>query len=131
MDRIQRPQSFTATGQGIQNVLLTPATVRPAFDPTITDEKDRPDGCGVSAIWDTGATGSVITQKVVDACGLKQTGVRKVRGVHGEALSPTFLVNLEIPPNTGIPALTVTLGELGDQVGLLIGMDIINLGDLP
>ena len=129
MESVVAPQSFTAEGPGIQNVLVTPAYVRPAFDPRTTKETDRPAGCQVAAIWDTGATGSVISQAVVDKCGLKQTGVRKVRGVHGEALSPVFLVNLEIPPNTGFPAVTVTLGDLGSDVGLLIGMDIINTGD--
>jgi hypothetical protein len=129
MDRILSPRAFTAKAKGIQNVLSTPATVRPAFDPLKTEESQRPEGCQVVAIWDTGATGSVITQKVVDACGLKQTGLRNVRGVHGASLRPTYLVNLEIPPNVGFPGVPVTLGDLGSEVGLLIGMDIINLGD--
>lgn len=35
------------------------------------------------AIWDTGATASVITQRVVDACGLQPIGMMQVQGVHG------------------------------------------------
>jgi hypothetical protein len=71
----------------------------------------------------------VITQNVVDKCGLKPTGIQKVRGVHGEGLTQAFLVNIEIPPNTGFSAIAVTLGDLGTDIDLLIGMDIINRGD--
>ncbi|MGI9089183.1 MAG: SEC-C metal-binding domain-containing protein [Chthoniobacterales bacterium] len=129
MQPILTPQSFTSEGPGIQNVLLTPACVRPAFDPSTTEDHLRPVGCEVAAIWDTGATGSVISQRVVDNCALKPIGMQKVRGVHGEGVSPVYLVNLEIPPNTGFPALNVTLGDLGKEIDLLIGMDVINRGD--
>jgi len=36
-----------------------------------------------AAIWDTGATGTVITQKVIDECGLVATGMTQMHGVGG------------------------------------------------
>lgn len=81
------------------------------------------------AIWDTGATGCVITQSVVDACGLVSTGRAKVNGVHGESEVDTFLVNIFLPNSVGISGVPVTLGILGEDADVLIGMSIINRGD--
>ncbi len=126
-------QAFTAKADAIANILHSPAVVRAAFDPAALFKPGSsarlPDPCEVKAIWDTGANGSVITSKVVDVCGLKQIGLRRVLGVHGEATTKVFLVALEIHPQLGFPAVAVTLGDLGGEFDLLIGMDIINRGD--
>ena len=76
-------QCITITGKGILRLIHGPAAVYPAFDPSL-DESKRPAPCKVTAIWDTGAMGSVVTQSVVDRCGLKQIGIKKVAGVHSE-----------------------------------------------
>ena len=81
------------------------------------------------AIWDTGATGCVITQGVVDACGLISTGRQKVTGVHGESEVDTFLVNIFLPNEVGFSGVPVTIGNLGENADVLIGMSIINRGD--
>ena len=82
-----------------------------------------------TALWDTGASGSVISQAVVDACGLKATGALKVYHAQGATEDvPSFLVNIKLPNNVEFPGLTVSLGNLsGTEV--LIGMDIIGSGD--
>jgi hypothetical protein len=66
---------------------------------------------------------------VVDKCGLKPIGVIQVQGVHGVAQAETFVVNLRLPNQLGIPQMTVTRGELGVGADVLIGMDIIGHGD--
>jgi hypothetical protein len=80
------------------------------------------------AIWDTGATASVITQGVIDACGLTPTGIARVHHVKGSSLAETYLVNIGLPNAVGYSAVRVTKGEFvgGD---ILIGMDIIGTGD--
>ena len=81
------------------------------------------------ALWDTGATGSVISQRVVDACGLQPTGTRKVYHAQGEADDvPAFLINIGLPNNVEIHGLPVIFGVL-QGVSVLIGMDIIGMGD--
>jgi hypothetical protein len=82
-----------------------------------------------TAIWDTGASASVITQDVVDSCGLKATGVLQVHGVHGTELAETFLVNIALPNAVAFPLVTVTKGKLVGGAHALIGMDIIGAGD--
>ena len=77
------------------------------------------------AIWDTGATVSGITQKVVDSCGLSAIGWSEVTGVHGTQPSEAYLVNILLLNQVRVPNVRVTKGDFtnGD---VLIGMDIIS-----
>src|SRR2546430_1171281 len=103
------PQCITfpaKPGKGILRQIRGPVAVLQAFNPALK----RPVAFNGVAIWDTGATGSVITQHVVDVCGLKPIGRTKVAGVHSEETSPVFLVNIELP-NVGFRDLSVTLGK--------------------
>src|SRR6266566_5286457 len=122
-----KPQSFTVHYPGLVKDLRTAARVCAAFDPK-QPQSAPPVYCDCAAIWDTGASGSVITDRVVKTCGLKQIGMTQVIGVNSITLSPVFLVNIELPNNTGFAFVHVTLGQFkgGD---LLIGMDIIRGGD--
>ena len=81
------------------------------------------------AIWDTGATGTVITQRVADTCGLQPIGRTKVHTVGGEKESLVYLASVFLPNKIGISPITVTVGELGGDCDVLIGMDIISRGD--
>lgn len=82
-----------------------------------------------AGIWDTGASASVITQHVVDACGLKPTGMMRVNHAGGVADQETYLVNIALPNAVGFHSLSVTKAPL-TGTHLLIGMDIISQGDL-
>ena len=83
------------------------------------------------AIWDTGATHSAITQKVVDQCELKPTGrVLMNHAGNEERAEETdqYVVNLALPNKVIVEAVEVSRGGfVGGDV--LIGMDIITLGD--
>ncbi|MCH7484735.1 MAG: retroviral-like aspartic protease family protein [Chloroflexi bacterium] len=79
-------------------------------------------------IWDTGATNSVISRAVIDACGLAPTGMTRVHGVHGSAEAETYLVNIALPNMVIFSAVRVTKGDIGG-VDVLVGMDIISSGD--
>ena len=82
-----------------------------------------------NAIWDTGATGCVIAQAVINSCGLAPTGVTKVFHAQGESANvDTFLENIQLPNEVmviGVPAMKGVLNE----TDALIGMNIINQGD--
>ena len=82
------------------------------------------------AIWDTGATHSAITPKVIDTCGLSITGRRNVSNVNETTVSPTYLVNITLLNSLQVHDVVVTKGQLpNSDADVLIGMDIINLGD--
>ena len=88
----------------------------------------RPPVVEFGAIWDTGATNSVITEAVVTACGLAPTGMAQVRGVHGVAQAETYLVNIALPNIVMFTSIRVTKGDIGGA-DILIGMDVIGMGD--
>jgi len=125
--KFQPSNSLTIQGQGILRDLRCLVVISDAvFDP-ITATPGR--FAQFEAIWDTGATGSVITQKVVDDLGISPVGLTKVDGVNSSQLSAEYLVNFLLPSRVGVRGVRVTLGQLPGTVDALIGMDIINLGD--
>jgi predicted aspartyl protease len=117
---------FTVRSTGILRVLKTLVDIGPAFDPAKSPPPFRPPG--YRAIWDTGATGSVIMQKVIDDLGLKQFGVTKAFGVNGEHITQTYYVSIGLPNGVGFSSVLVTKGDVLNA-DVLIGMDIISSGD--
>lgn len=83
----------------------------------------------VTALWDTGATNTVITPQVVQEFKLTPTGITEVRGVNSVKKVNTYIINLMLPNNVIIPNLNVSESDLGGDIDVLIGMDIIQLGD--
>jgi hypothetical protein len=120
--------SFTikSTG-GVLRVLQTHCAVAEAFDPATTPAP-YPQFHQFQAIWDTGATISAVTQKVIDTCGLKPISMTDVHGVGGVHRSEVYLVNIVLPNNIGVKQVRVTRGILAN-VDVLFGMDIITIGD--
>lgn len=84
----------------------------------------------VSAIWDTGATQSVITESVAKALGLIPTGQEIVNGVHGPKPANVYRVSFILPNKVIFNIVKVTSAPiLGNNIHALIGMDIIAQGD--
>lgn len=122
-----KPSAFTATHNRITNVLKTDVRVSIAFDPS--RQTTHPTLENFVAIWDTGATNSVISTNVVNKCGLKPIGMTQVHTVAGLATHNVYLVNVMLPHNVGVPQVRVTEGKLSAGCDVLIGMDIITRGD--
>lgn len=80
------------------------------------------------ATWDTGATNTVVSEKVVKECGLVPTGIIKVSTAGGIMEAYTYVINIVLPDEVKINNLKVTGGKLGGT-DVLIGMDIITRGD--
>jgi len=118
--------SFTINYPEIRPAIITECGISLPFDPQKGGK--HPPILKYNALWDTGATGTVITQKVVDELGLKPTGRTKVRGVNTEKETFKYLVNVLLPNNVGLIGITVLVGELF-EFDVLIGMDIISRGD--
>ena len=82
------------------------------------------------AQWDTGASGTCIAQELAEGLQLKPVGRRNVKTPSGEGEYNTYCVDLILPNNVGIKDVLVVGSEIGKQgIGVLIGMDIISLGD--
>jgi|WetSurMetagenome_2_1015567.scaffolds.fasta_scaffold181640_2 hypothetical protein len=117
---------FTVRSENIINCLTTAAKVGCAVIPPAQPDMDSYKE--YIAIWDTGATGSVISQKVVSDCGLKATGMVEVSTAGGIFKVNTYIISLILPCNVIFPFLRVTEAPLTGS-DLLIGMDVISRGD--
>ncbi len=124
-----KSSSFTLIANGRLRELVTECYVCAAPDPAVVSPSQQLPYKKFRAIWDTGATNSVITQEVVDACGLKPTGMTTVHGVGGVQRTDTFLVNILLRNNTAAQNIQVALGQDLADSQVLIGMDIITAGD--
>ncbi len=121
-------RSFTLQGNGgFLNQLITDIEIAPAFDPATSNQQTNPYK-PYKALWDTGATGTVITKKVVDDLGLKQIGVTKVFHGDGSTDQPVYYINILLPHRVGFPYVRATEGKL-TGFDVLVGMDIIVKGD--
>lgn len=81
------------------------------------------------AIWDTGATNTTIRHDIAEFLGLSRMGFANVHTANGITLQPTYLIELKLPNNLTIKNLTVAGGDLGPETEMLIGMDLIAIGD--
>lgn len=85
----------------------------------------------VRSLWDTGATGTCISQEIAEELSLVPRGKTIINTPSGQRVSNTYLIDLVLPNNVTVHDLKVTDAILAPQkIGLLIGMDIISRGDL-
>ncbi|MDR0971068.1 MAG: SEC-C domain-containing protein [Bacteroidales bacterium] len=119
--------SFTLKHTGRANALYTPCHISQAFNPN-NKESHKPFK-EYRALWDTGATNSVITKKVVEELNLPLISKTLTSTAsHSELLVNVYMINIGLPNNVMIGPIRVTEGLLSGM-DMLIGMDIISLGD--
>lgn len=137
-----RIEVFNFSYHGLVETLLTPVKISQDYDPLMplidmTSKMDLKAPRTIEnefwGVWDTGATGTHISQRVVDALSLEITGFKDVTPAVGETVrQPTFDVTVYLPNKVCFGDMEVTLWnfEEGDHEDILIGMDIITTGDL-
>ena len=81
-----------------------------------------------NAIWDTGATNTVITSKVLKELSLTIVDIATIVGVNSEH-AQVALFNLLLPNNVSIKGVRGSVCTIGGDADILIGMDIIKFGD--
>jgi len=82
------------------------------------------------SLWDTGATTTCISDMVADTLNLIPTGKGEIHTPSGSKIINTYLVNIYLPNQVRIEDVVVYGSDIGNQnLDLLIGMDIISLGD--
>jgi hypothetical protein len=123
-------RSFTVKSQGgLLTALATSCHVSQAFNPANGIRE-----CAriqFNALWDTGAVKSVITPRVVEACGLKPIRKGFTQGVNGLETSEAYVINLSLPDKITIHELTVVSKNPGNVWwDVIVGMDIISTGEL-
>lgn len=90
------------------------------------------ESCKTFAIWDTGATGCVISEDVAAQLKLVPTGYKNVSGISGNRRSNEYFINItlnneQISLNSSVTDCNALSND--GTIGMLIGMDIISMGD--
>lgn len=124
-------RAFTIKSQHTLREIITDCEIFPAFDPDALSRlhQVQPKGRIFKAIWDTGATNSVISGNVVRELHLTNCGFTQINHAGGHETVPVFMVNIGLPTHVGFPLIRVSLGNI-TGADVLIGMDIISQGDL-
>lgn len=120
--------AITVNANGIARTLISEVGVSLPFSGNPTEQKNL-EIKTYKGIWDTGATGSVITKKVAEEIGLSITGQKEVHTATKSEIKNTYLVNIYIPEKIIFQGIEVTEGVLYGDIEMLIGMDIITSGD--
>ncbi len=81
------------------------------------------------AIWDTGASNTAIASSVTEKLNISPVSYTRVSTGGGEVHAPVYLLNIVLPNNVIIPNVKVTALKGISNCDVLIGMDIISLGD--
>ena len=82
-----------------------------------------------TALWDTGATTTVINPNLAKELNLIPSGRKSMQGVHGSEIVNTYIVDIGLPNELTALGLNVSEANIGNDIGVLIGMDIIGNGD--
>lgn len=115
------PISLTVRWNGLVNVLQTDCIITNPYSPTPLA------GLKCLAIWDTGASASVISQRVIDALALPAFGIVTVRAAGGEHRTTQHVVGIALPNGLHFSPTPVTRGMF-EGFDVLIGMDILSRG---
>ena len=119
----QTVHALTNSNQGLSRSIVTPVEITNVF----TNLKVPTKG-----IWDTGATNSVVTKSTATSLGLLPVGRTMVRGIHGNKEVNIYYVNVTLNnKNITLNTQVTECDELSpdNSVGMLIGMNIITMGD--
>jgi predicted aspartyl protease len=112
---------FTTVSSRISRVLRNEVVIESAIFP---GEK-----LTIQAIWDTGATGSLIRPEIAVKLNLQSVGKTLMSTPTGKDVpSNVYSINLHLPNHVIIPKIPVSEG-IPNNCDMLIGMDVINLGD--
>lgn len=126
---IPEHHNFTVEYNGIKRVIDSPCQLgAPIFGDSIPKDYKF---LNLKAIWDTGATGSVITVRAAKELGLVPTSKTIVQGVNSRDVKNVYAVSISLPNKVTIPFVNVTeCNDLSADYDVLIGMDIMSHGDL-
>ena len=121
--------SFTLKAtNGLLRELTTKVVVKPAR--ILIESFNLPNKeIKVNAVWDTGATTTAISKKLVENLKLMPVSQTTVHGINHSSVVNVHIIDILLPNHVGIAEIKVTEAKNLGDCDVLIGMDIITLGD--
>lgn len=118
--------AFTLRANGILDMLKTETLIN-------SNIRDKNKSIDINkkwrGLWDTGESKSSVDKRVVDELGLIPVGKGTISTANGVVSVNTYFVNLTLPNRVTVRDVLVTCADLGNDIDVLIGMDIIRHGD--
>ena len=121
-------RAFTAKSSGVIDRIITTVEVWPAFDPADPPEP-LPAAVSARALWDTGATRSLVASDLAKKLALTPVGKGPVRHGGGSDERFRYLVSFGLPNRFVIPGVLVSEQPAIEGFEVILGMDVITLGD--
>ena len=118
--------AFTLRANGILDMLKTETLIN-------SNIRDKNKSIDINkkwrGLWDTGASKSYVDKRVEVELGLIPVGKGTISTANGVVSVNTYFVNLTLPNRVTVRDVLVTCADLGNDIDVLIGMDIIRHGD--
>ena len=86
-------------------------------------------GTTVYAIWDTGASQTVITHRIMSHLNLTPIATEIVYGINSQQMVDVVAISIKLPNGLLIPDIRVFVCDIPSPIDMLIGMDVIQRGD--
>jgi hypothetical protein len=122
-----KPEAFTLKNPKVLRALITHCYIGEAHDKQYC-KGNPPTKKQYQGLWDTGASASMISARVVKELGLKPIRQIETRHAQGSTMSNLYYINMMLPNGIEIANIAASEGILFD-FDVLIGMDVIGLGD--
>lgn len=117
---------FTQRNSDIIEAIVSECRICPAVD--LENGEVPPVYTSQNAVWDTGATNTLISSKIVQALGMKPYGKSNISSANGIVESKMYLIHVGIPSG-GIVGYISAFENDNDDYEVVIGMDVISKGD--
>ena len=121
-----QPISFTMSVDSKVGVLKTPIGI---YTTKEFNKGFKPQKKQYIALWDTGSTMTVISDELANKLDLEPVGEMIVETAGGRIKTNKYIISLHLPNRLNIENVMISSGKLGPGIDILIGMDIITLGD--
>jgi predicted aspartyl protease len=129
MSRHIEHRAFITVYEGLTNEINTSVQL----EPLVTSDKSLlGTQIEIEALWDTGATMTCIKPSLWDRLKLRQSTLVEsitMSGIGGDVEADGTLVSIWLSPNFAIEFCPVYVVDFPGNEELLIGMDIISMGD--
>ena len=122
-------RAFSLDFSGIARQIISSVYVSDAIKMIDDPSDDEQTAIPCQGLWDTGATNTVISERMVTRLGLPPIAKAKVSGVAGTHETTIHVIDLWLPQHVVIRKMQTAMGTLPPDFDVLIGMDVISGGD--
>jgi predicted aspartyl protease len=119
---IQKHSTFSYYFEKKQNKIIIPVNLYSVpFNSALS--------LSTNALWDTGASMSAITPEIKDKLGVTPVDKKTIAGIHSTQVVDVVFITLELPNKVIKKNIKVAVCNITSDVGMILGMDIISMGD--